>query len=131
MAKRGVLPAARRENTSFTITVQKPTITTNYSRTAIQPHSLLYGFILSMMEQPDSCKYHSHAISVAGIDYRIVTNGTAGLNDIFYAASARAVDVIKEGEEGIGAHSFLSSLVNTGGFTLKVFSQMPSASTSI
>ena len=104
MAKRGVLPAARRENTSFTITVQKPTITTNYSRTAIQPHSLLYGFLL-MMEQPDSCKYHSHAISVAGIDYRIVTNGTAGLNDIFYAASARAVDVIKEGEEGIGARS--------------------------
>ena len=83
MAKRGVLPAARRENTSFTITVQKPTITSNYSRTAIQPHSLLYGFLL-MMEQPDSCKYHSHAISVAGIDYRIVTNGTAGLNDIFY-----------------------------------------------
>ena len=56
-----------------------------------------------MMEQPDSCKYHSHAISVAGIDNRIVTNGTAGLNDIFYAASTRAVDVIKEGEEGIGA----------------------------
>ena len=55
------------------------------------------------MEQPDSCKYHRHAVPVACLDYSIVTHGAAGLNDILNAALLCTVNVIGEGEERVAA----------------------------
>lgn len=93
-----------------------------------------------MMEQTNSGKHHCHPISVAGIDNRIIPYRSAGLYDIFHTASAGAVDVVKEGEEGIGSQSYIFQFIQplfslfpckNRSFTLKVLSQTPSTRTSI
>ena len=63
------------------------------------------------MEQPDSGEYHRHAVTVAGVDHRVVTDGAARLDHILHAASAGAVDVVGEGEESVGAKGYAIQLL--------------------
>ena len=71
---------------------------------SVSPHaSICSGCRLLVMEQSDSCKAHHHAVLIAGLDYIIVTYGTARLRHIFDAALMRTLDVVAEWEERVGA----------------------------
>ena len=52
-----------------------------------------------MMEQADSRKRHCNAVLIAGFNYIVVTDRTAGLCDKLNAALVCALDVIAEREE--------------------------------
>ena len=54
-----------------------------------------------MMEETQAGAGHNHAIAVAGLDHQVIPDGAAGLGDVGYTAPASAVDIIREGEEGI------------------------------
>jgi len=60
----------------------------------------------SVVEEADARKYHHHTVLVAGIYYRIVSYGSAGLYDIFYAAFSCSFDIVGEGEECIGSKRY-------------------------
>ena len=55
-----------------------------------------------MMEKPHVRKRHGHAVFIAALDDRVITDGSAGLCDILHAALVSAFNVVAEGEEGIG-----------------------------
>ena len=56
-----------------------------------------------MMEKPHVRKRHSHAVFVAALNHRVITDGSAGFCDVFHAALVSALDVVAEGEESVGA----------------------------
>ena len=56
-----------------------------------------------MMKQPEPREVHGHAVLVGGFDDLVVTDGAAGLGDIFYTAFLCSFNVVAEGEEGVGA----------------------------
>ena len=58
-----------------------------------------------MVEQTDTCEGHSHAVLVTALDDSVVSDGSARLCDVLDAALLRALDVIGEWEESIGAES--------------------------
>ena len=55
------------------------------------------------MKQSDAGKAHCHTIFIAGFDYIIISDGAAGLGDVFHAASVCSLDIVSKREEGIGA----------------------------
>ena len=61
------------------------------------------------MEQTDAGECHYHVVLIAGFDHMIVTDGSARLCDIFYAALVCALDVVAEGEERIRSKSHVRS----------------------
>ena len=46
---------------------------------------------------------HGDAVAIAGLDDVVVADGAAGLGDVGDAALLGALDVVAEGEEGVGA----------------------------
>ena len=56
-----------------------------------------------MMEQPDTRKCHRHPVLVAALDDRIVADRAARLGDVANAALLRALDIVREREERVGA----------------------------
>ena len=58
-----------------------------------------------MVEQADVGHSHRHAVFVSGLDDVVVADGAAGLGDVLHAALAGALDVVAEGEEGVGAEA--------------------------
>ena len=63
------------------------------------------------MEQSDSGKCHYHIVLIAAFNYCIISHGTAGLSNIFYAALVCALNIVREGEERIGAKGYILHLV--------------------
>ena len=59
----------------------------------------------SMMEQSHSGKGHDDTVAVALFDDQIVPNGAAGLGDVANAGGLGPLDVVREGEEGVGTQS--------------------------
>ena len=57
-----------------------------------------------MVEQSDAGEGHYHMVFVAAVDDSIVTDGAAGLCDVFYAALVSSLDIVGEGEEGVRSH---------------------------
>ena len=55
-----------------------------------------------VMEQADTGECQYHVVFVAGCDDILITDGTARLCDILNAALVSALNVVAEGEEGIG-----------------------------
>ena len=55
------------------------------------------------MEQAHAGEGHDHVVQVAGLDDVVVADGAAGLGHVAHAGAVRALDVVAEGEEGIGA----------------------------
>ncbi len=55
----------------------------------------------SVMEQPLSRHHHGHAVSVAGIDHKVIADGPAGLGNKGDAAAPGPLDVVREGEESV------------------------------
>ena len=56
-----------------------------------------------MVEQTHARKRHYHTVLVAGVDNNVVTNGAAGLCYVGNTALLCPLDIITEGEEGVGA----------------------------
>ena len=54
------------------------------------------------MEQTDSRKGHYHSVFVTGLDNQIVTNRSAWLRNVFYAALLCALNIVAEGKERVG-----------------------------
>lgn len=93
-----------------------------------------------VMEQTDSCKCHHHTVFVAGLDYIVIPHRSSWLGNILYPALMSSLNIISKWEKASEprvtsciwlSHSLFSSLENTGGFSLKILCQDPSASTSI
>ena len=57
------------------------------------------------MEQPQAAEGHGDAVLVAGINDLLVTDGTAGLHDGGHTGAAGTLDVVAEGEEGVGTQA--------------------------
>ena len=55
------------------------------------------------MEQTDSGKGHGNSVFIADLDHVVVPHGAARLSDIADTALMRPLDVVAEGEEGVGA----------------------------
>ena len=71
-----------------------------------------------MVEQTHSGECHGHAVAITALDNVAVALGAAGLCDISYAALAGAVDIIGEGEEGVGAQGDIGDLRQPCGLLL-------------
>ena len=57
------------------------------------------------MEQTDAVEDHGHAVSVAGFDDIVITDGAARFRDIADAALVGSFNVVAEREERVGAKS--------------------------
>ena len=55
------------------------------------------------MEEPHAGKGHDHAVFVGTFDHKIVPYGASRLRHVGDAALFRPLEVVAEGEEGIGA----------------------------
>ena len=55
------------------------------------------------MEQSHAGERHRHAVLVTAVDDRVITDGAAGLRDIFHAALVRSFDIVGEREERVRA----------------------------
>ena len=55
------------------------------------------------MEKSHFSECHYHIVLVSTFDNCIVSDRTAGLCDVAYAAAVGSFDVIREGEESVGA----------------------------
>ena len=67
-----------------------------------------------MVEQPYACKRHGNAVLVAGHDDMIVADRATSLSNELHATLMGTLDVVAEGEEGIGAEGYLRVLGNPG-----------------
>ena len=56
-----------------------------------------------MPEMPNAGEYHRHSMVVTGLDRVRVAHGAAGLDDRCDACFGGFVDIIAEGEEGVGS----------------------------
>ena len=63
------------------------------------------------MEQADAGEGHYHVVFIAGCDDIVVTDGTARLCDILNAALVSALNVVAEGEEGVGTKGNAGQLI--------------------
>ena len=63
------------------------------------------------MEQTDACECHRHSVLIADFDHIVVTDRSARLCDIFYAALLLRVDIVAEREEGVRSESHILHLV--------------------
>ena len=63
-----------------------------------------------MMEQPQAVEGHDDAVLVAGGDHLIVPDGAARLHNGADARTAGPLDVVPEGEEGVGAQAHVMEL---------------------
>ena len=63
------------------------------------------------MEQTDACECHRHSVLIADFDHIVVTDRSARLCDIFYAALVCALDIVAEREEGVRSESHILHLV--------------------
>ena len=61
------------------------------------------------MEQADAGEGHYHVIFITGCDDILITDGTARLCDILNAALVRTLNVVAEGEEGVGTKGHVRS----------------------
>ena len=68
------------------------------------------------MEQADAGEGHYHVIFITGCDYILITDGTARLCDILNAALVSALNVVAEGEEGIGTKGNAGQLIQPCAF---------------
>ena len=68
--------------------------------------------IALMMEQTHTREGHGNAVFVAGLDDIVVANAAAGLCNVFHATLVGTLDVVAEGEEGIGTETYLRVLGN-------------------
>ena len=64
-----------------------------------------------MVEQPDASECHGDAVLVAGHDDVVVADAAAGLCDELDAALVGPLDVVAEGEEGVGAEADAAHLL--------------------
>ena len=64
-----------------------------------------------MMEQTDTCEGHSHAVLVTALNDCIVSDRSARLGDVLDTALLRALDIVGEREESVGAESDIMSLI--------------------
>ena len=64
------------------------------------------------MEQTHTREGHGNAVFVAGLDDIVVANAAAGLCNVFHATLVGTLDVVAEGEEGIGTETYLRVLGN-------------------
>ena len=64
-----------------------------------------------MVEQTNTGECHRHSVFVAHIDHVVVTDRSARLRDILYAALVGAFDIVAEREEGVRAESHILHLV--------------------
>ena len=69
-----------------------------------------------MMEQADAGEGHYHVIFITGCDDILITDGTARLCDILNAALVSALNVVAEGEEGIGTKGNAGQLIQPCAF---------------
>ena len=60
-----------------------------------------------MVEQVHAGEDHDHVFSVALFDDQVVTDGAAGFGDVSDAGGEGALDGVGEGEEGVGAQSYI------------------------
>jgi hypothetical protein len=65
-----------------------------------------------VVEESDVCHGHRDVVFIAGLDDIVVADGAASLGDVFHATLVRALDVVAEGEEGVGAESHIGVLGN-------------------
>ena len=56
-----------------------------------------------MMEQSHTGKCHCHAVFVAALNHKVITDGAARLGNILDAGFLGAFDIIAEREEGVRA----------------------------
>ena len=68
------------------------------------------------MEQADAGEGHYHVIFITGCDDILITDGTARLCDILNAALVSALNVVAEGEEGIGTKGNAGQLIQPCAF---------------
>lgn len=54
-----------------------------------------------MVEQTHTGESHDHAVVIAAVDDRLITNGAARLRNIFYTRAQRTLDIVIEREERI------------------------------
>ena len=54
-----------------------------------------------MMEQTDTCEYHSHSVFIAALDYEVISDGSAWLGDVLHAALMCALNIVREREERV------------------------------
>ena len=62
-----------------------------------------------VVEQAHAGEGHDHIVLVTFCDDQIVTDGAAGLGDVLDAGGASALDVVREGEEGIAAQGYAAA----------------------
>ena len=65
-----------------------------------------------MMEQTHAREGHGDAVFVAGLDDVVVANAATGLCNIFHATLVGSLDIVAEGEEGIGTETHFRVLGN-------------------
>ena len=63
------------------------------------------------MEKSYACEDHGDAVLITGLNYVVVTNGTASLSHVAHTAFVSTFDVVAEGEEGIGAKADIGQFV--------------------
>ena len=66
-----------------------------------------------MMEQTQACKTHHHTIFVAGCDHMVITDRSARLCHIVHATLVGTLNIVAEGEEGIGSKGHIRILIQT------------------
>ena len=65
-----------------------------------------------VVEQSHVSEGHGHIVFVAGLDDIVVTDAAAGLCDVLHATLVGALDVVAEGEESVGAQTYVGVLGN-------------------
>ena len=67
-----------------------------------------------MMEEADAREGHSNAVFVASHNDVIIADGATRLGDELHTTLMGTLNVVAEGEEGIGAEGYLRVLGNPG-----------------
>ena len=71
-----------------------------------------------MVEQPHTGEGHNNAVFVALLDDQVIPDGAAGLGNIADTGGIGPLDVIREGEEGIGAQRNATDGIQVGPLVL-------------
>ena len=67
-----------------------------------------------VVEQADASEGHGDVVLVTGHDDMVVADGATGLGDVLDPTLVGTLDIVAEGEEGVGAEGYAGVLGNPG-----------------
>ena len=80
------------------------------------PQCRYQSSILLVMEQAQPGEAHDHVVLVAGLNHVVVSDRATRLCDVADARLVGALDIVAEGEEGVGTQSHTGVLSDPSAF---------------